>query len=349
LTRSAEDTPGAPAVSSPGRPRRWSIGVIGAGQVIRNAHLPVLTTSLETVVTWILDLDPGKATRLARAHRIRACRREDLDAALADVDIVLLAIPFGARAPYYDLLATRRPLALFVEKPFATTVEQHLALCRPYADYQIACGLNRRASGAVRAARALLEHRLFGALRAVRAAFGRCGAILGGGQYHSDPRLAGGGILLEMGVHYLDAALYCAAAADVAVESGWMIEDLGFDLHTDARLRMTLAGGAHVPFGVTVSVLADQREGIEFECEQATVSLSLARNRLVLRSPDRRYDVDLTPAVARQATTASQCIFGIWQSFLDGLAQHQPGFAAARSSLLTTRAIEGLYALPRRR
>jgi predicted dehydrogenase len=347
VTPAADDRGGEPAGSAPGR-RRWSLGVIGAGQVTRNAHLPVLTTVLDATLAWILDADRGRAAALARAHRARACGPEDLDAALAGVDVVLLAIPFGARAPYLEALARRRSLALFVEKPLARTVAQHLAICQPYADHAIACGLNRRASGAVQAARAILQHRLFGALRAVRGAFGRCGAILGGGQYHSDPRLAGGGILLEMGVHYLDAALYCARAVEVDVESGWMIEDLGFDLHTEARLRLTLASGARVPFDVAVSVLADQREGIDFECEHATLALSLARNRLLLHGLDGRYQVDLTPAVGG-AATASQYIAGIWDDFLVGLARREPGFASARSSLVTTQALEALYALPRRR
>lgn len=270
------------------RPLSWSVGVIGAGQVVRNAHLPVLTTSLDAAVAWIFDIDPRRAALLAHAYRAGACRPEDLKHRVAGVDVVLLAAPFGARAPYYEILAGCPSVAVFVEKPPAKTVEEHLAICRPYADYQIACDFNRRASDTVGAARDLLAHQVFGPLREVRAAFGRRGAVLGGGQYNSDLTLAGGGVLFEMGVHYIDAVLYCTSATDVALESGRMIEDLGFDLHTEARLRLALAGRPDVPLNLTVSVLSDQPEGIEFICERATLLVSLAGGQLTLRGGDGR-------------------------------------------------------------
>jgi predicted dehydrogenase len=325
-----------------------SVGIIGAGNVVENAHLPVLMTSLDTTVRWIFDVDARRATTLARAYGIAMCAREDLKTRLGEVDVVLLATPYGARVPYYDLLRQVPTIALFVEKPLARSVEQHRAICRPYGEHRIACGLNRRGADVVRAARNLLMHRMFGALRSVRAGFGRRGAILGGGQYHSDPALAGGGVLFEMGVHYLDTALHCMDAVDVEAESGAMIEDLGFDLHTECRLRVTLPGGASVPLDVAVSLLANQCEGVEFRCEHATLSLSLARGRLLLRSDDGDYETDLTPAIGGRVVTSFQLIHAIWQDFLQGLDSGRPGFAAAPSSLLTTRALEAMYALPRR-
>jgi len=343
----APDGPAAVASADQGA-QRWSLGVIGAGQVVTNAHLPVLTTSFGMTLAWIFDIDSSKAISVARAQQARACRFEDLRSCLSDVNIVLLAAPYGARSRYYELLADFPFVALFVEKPLAKTIEQHRAICRPYADYQIACDLNRRAADTVRTAKDLIEHRVFGALREVRAAFGHRGALLGGGQYNSNLELAGGGVLFEMGIHYLDTVLFCSSAKDITLESGHMIEDLGFDLHTEARLRITLADGLEVPLDLTVSVLSDQQEGIDFVFDHASLSLSLSRAYLALRSRDHRYHADLSRAFAIQFVTSFQHIFSMWRDFLDGLTSRRAGFASAYSSLLTTKSLELLYSLPRR-
>ena len=327
-------------------PRPWSLGVIGAGQVVTNAHLPVLTTSLDTNVVWVSDIDPKKTASIARAQGAQMCAVDDLWRGLADVNVVLLAVPYGARPRYYELLAGFPSVALFVEKPLARTVEEHRSICRPYADYQIACDLNRRAADTVRAVKDLVQHRVFGQLREVRAAFAQRGALLGGGQYNSSLQLAGGGVLLEMGVHYLDTVLFCASATDIRLESGRMIVDLGFDLHTEAVMTMTLPGGGEIPLDVVVSVLSEPREGIEFIFEHAALSLSLSRGQLALRSLDRGYDVDLSSAFAAHFVTSFQHVFAMWRDFLDGVTRRQAGFASAYSSLLTTKSVELLYSLP---
>ena len=96
----------------------FTLGIIGAGNVVSANHLPVLEAMPEVQISWITDKDNGRAARVAQAYGIAD---RDLAGGLDNfpkTDAVLMAIPFGVREPYYTALAQRGD-AVYVEKPFA--------------------------------------------------------------------------------------------------------------------------------------------------------------------------------------------------------------------------------------
>src|SRR5271155_1452070 len=49
-----------------------SIGVVGAGEISRKSHLPVLVNIPGIDIAWIYDRNPASAQALAGAHGLRA-------------------------------------------------------------------------------------------------------------------------------------------------------------------------------------------------------------------------------------------------------------------------------------
>ena len=98
------------------------LGVIGAGEIVRSAHLPAMLALSGARVDWIVDRDERKARTLARSFGIRHVALPRDLTALPPADAVLIAVPYGVRAPMYEALCPRS--ALYVEKPFARTVEE---------------------------------------------------------------------------------------------------------------------------------------------------------------------------------------------------------------------------------
>ncbi|MEV7002335.1 Gfo/Idh/MocA family oxidoreductase [Streptomyces sp. NPDC093982] len=101
------------------------IGLLGTGPWARMAHAPALSrhTELDFVGVWGRRTAPTK--ELADSYGVRAY--DDVDALLADVDAVAVALPPAVQA---DLAAraARAGCHLLLDKPFAPTVEQARAV-----------------------------------------------------------------------------------------------------------------------------------------------------------------------------------------------------------------------------
>src|SRR5439155_22472094 len=175
----------------------------------------------EGSVAWIAVASAERSAEQARAFSIEAIPLTALSARLTEADIVLLAIPYGARKAYFDILREHPEACIYVEKPFARTESEHRRLCQDFGDWRIACGLQRRAWGPVQFLKRIVEEEAFGPLEAVRLGHGSVGNVKVSA-YSSNLELAGGGILFEVGVHLLDAALFITNSSQATVERGRM-------------------------------------------------------------------------------------------------------------------------------
>ena len=157
-----------------------TVGIVGAGAVVEKSHLPVLRATRELSVIWLADINMRKARSLGDAHGVKAVDISYGLDSLPPADVVLLAIPLGARSPYYEVLSTGSS-ALYVEKPIARTLKDHQQLCSWFPDYRLGCGFQRRSSGATQLLRQIITERLFGDLRLIRFGWGGPGSSGGDG------------------------------------------------------------------------------------------------------------------------------------------------------------------------
>ena len=100
-----------------------AIGVVGAGEITRRSHLPVLVNLPDVRIAWIYDHLPERAQALAGAYGLPAIHSlapHELPAC----DVALLAIPVGARCDYLQHFS-RRGTAVLCEKPFAMSAAEH--------------------------------------------------------------------------------------------------------------------------------------------------------------------------------------------------------------------------------
>ena len=50
----------------------YSIGVVGAGEITRRSHLPVLANLPDVRIAWLFDQRPDAVEAMAEAHGLRA-------------------------------------------------------------------------------------------------------------------------------------------------------------------------------------------------------------------------------------------------------------------------------------
>jgi predicted dehydrogenase len=323
----------------------FTLGIIGAGNVVSANHLPVLKAMSDVQVSWITDKDHRRANRVAQAYGITDRNLEGGFDDFPKTDAVLLAIPFGVREPYYSVLAERGD-AVYVEKPFARTVGDHRRLCASFADYQLACGLNRRAWGIVQFCRRIIDTRLFGKIRHVRFGFGSAGGITAGGLYTADPAIAGGGMLFETGVHGIDTILYCLDAQSARLTSGKLIMDRGHDIHCEAIVSIENPDGDWIPFEIEVSRLKNTIERVELHFDNCMATFGLFGSpELRVQSTNGKLQSVLTDRTNLYPFTWNQTLGEFWKAFLGGLEAHQANYTSANQSILTTDFVEQLYGL----
>ena len=322
------------------------VGVIGGGTISRNVHVPVLLAMPEASVAWIADTRvEARALADWSGARFHHVRGERLD--LPPADMVLLAVPNGARAPYYEHLAGAG-YGVYVEKPFARSRSEHALYAQGFNPGRIAVGLDRRSFGLTRLARRLFRQRPFGAPLSIRVEFGGLGRVLVGDSYMSDAQLAGGGALYQMGVHFIDAALFAADARDVTGGHGLLTISHGLDAHVEGSLDVELADGQSVPLQVLVTQFAAADNRVTFEFEHAAAALSIAYGvssiEVTPTSGDGKFQVSPDDAAWPLDVFASFATH--WRAAFRAFRTGEENYTSAGRTILTTKALELLYALP---
>ncbi|MEU3986277.1 Gfo/Idh/MocA family oxidoreductase [Streptomyces sp. NPDC026672] len=101
------------------------IGLLGTGPWAQMVHAPALAAHAEVEFTGVWGRRPEAAKELADLHGTRAY--DDVDALLADVDAVAVALPPDVQAPLAER-AARAGRHLLLDKPLAMSVEQGRAV-----------------------------------------------------------------------------------------------------------------------------------------------------------------------------------------------------------------------------
>ena len=322
---------------------KTKVGIVGAGVISTNLHIPTLQAIDDVDIAWVTDLDTKKAEALAKASGIPCARLPATPAELPAADVILLGIPYGARPAYYEAFKHRN-VALLVEKPFERTPEAHAAVCSLFPAFMLACGFQRRASGVAKTTTQILEDRLFGELQAIRLGYGSRGRISSGG-YLSDFGLAAGGLVMELAIHGIDLALVMSRAYGFDRISGQMLTNGPFDMHTTAVVDLLVPGNRRIPFELEVSLLSDTRNCLDFVCETATVSFALPSNEVRVTPANGSSQYTISGASAGSCLTAYQQSYETWTQFLTGIRTKTPNWTSASASLLTTSVVAGLYKL----
>ena len=212
------------------------VGIVGAGLIGRKRAQALLDS--HDHVTAAADTDRD---RLAAFCRDFPCRgylswEEMLD--IESLEAVVIATPNKFLAPVLKK-AAGRGLHVLCEKPLGRNPEESKSMVKACRDHGVVLktGFNHRHHPAIWKAHEIVESGTIGRLFFLRARYGHGGRPGYDKEWRGDPDLAGGGELLDQGVHVVD--LFRWFAGDFAEAFGWVqryfwevgpLEDNGFAL-----------------------------------------------------------------------------------------------------------------------
>jgi predicted dehydrogenase len=246
------------------------LGLIGAGAV-GILHVEAAQRVPGVRVTSVCDLDPATARRVAAPLGARSYRdHRDLIAA-GGVDAVLVNTPHAVHtAIVCDAAAAG--LHVLVEKPMATSLadcDRMIAACAA-AGVRLAVGHIQRFLPDKVAGKAALEAGEIGEPVLVS---DRRGSDYRAGSRPSwflDPRVAGGGVFINIGAHCVDRMLWLTGRRVERVDG--VLKDP--PIETDALVRLNLTGGLTSHIAVTSTGPLPPHDEIIVVGETGTLSVS---------------------------------------------------------------------------
>ncbi len=180
------------------------VALIGCG-LIGHKRLATLPPG---VVTVACDLDLARAQNLAgKSSGCLATDSVEQAVSSPSVDAVMIATVNAALAPL-SIQAVQQGKHVLVEKPGAISMEELDALQAAAArtGALVRVGYNHRYHPACRKALEIFRSGALGPMMFVRGRYGQGGRIGYEKEWRADPKLSGGGELIDQGVHLVDLA-----------------------------------------------------------------------------------------------------------------------------------------------
>lgn len=272
-----------------GRPR---IGIVGLGGRGR-AHAEHLA-----------ELDTGIVAGADVAQDARDAFGADYDAATypnaatmceqATLDGVVITTPnkFHEEA---TLAALDAGLDVLCEKPLAHTLASAETIAEAARDAPGFCtvGFHSRFENAARVLRDAADAGDLGELRHVEASYVRRRGIPGMGGWFTRESLAGGGALIDVGVHLLDLSLHFLGFPEVVEVTGVTRADFGGDEYNYLSMWGEPSEDRHFDVDDSVTALVRTAAGQTITLNAAWAANAAPRERLELWGTDAGAELDL--------------------------------------------------------
>jgi predicted dehydrogenase len=221
-------------------PDRLRLGLVGVGPVVERYHMRAIRGVPEVLPVAAVDLDEQRADAFSSRQCIPfyTTRLQDL---FDRVDLVIVALPNGAHAPVSCELLSNG-IHVLCEKPMARNLAECHAMIEAarQGGTQLCIGHNRRFRNNVSLAKRLLGKRIIGEIVRIEAEEGSTVDWARSPAYF-DPKQAGGGALIDVGIHLIDLIRWLAGEFG---EIDYRGNGTATTVESDAELRFRLTNGA---------------------------------------------------------------------------------------------------------
>ncbi len=182
---------------------------IGAGGIARKKHMNGYSRLPQIELAAVCDTNRGAAEKLASEFGVKKVytdHREMLEK--EHLDIVSICTPnhthrsIAAEALQYCNVHVEKPMAL------NSSEAKEIVMAGKRSGKKVQVGLNKRFLSSTILLKRMMKEDFFGNIYRVRCGWERNSGIPGTGRWFTDSSLSGGGALIDLGVHYLDLAMY---------------------------------------------------------------------------------------------------------------------------------------------
>ena len=208
------------------------ISIIGCGTIANNAHIPAYMKNPEVEIKYFCDIILEKAEAAVKKYGCGIAVKDYHDV-LADPEVVALSVctPNYMHAQI-SIDAMRAGKDVLCEKPAARTYTEALEMQKVQHETgkTLNIGVVNRFNDSVRHIKKYIDDGKLGEVYHVYVSFRAQRSIPGLGGAFTTKAIAGGGSLIDWGVHYLDIVMYCTGDPEPKTVTGEAFSKLGVDM-----------------------------------------------------------------------------------------------------------------------
>ena len=208
------------------------VAVIGCGTIANAAHIPSYVKNPEAEIKYFCDIIPERAQAAVEKY---GCGTAVVDyhQVLADpeVEAVSVCTPNNVH-PQIAIDALRAGKNVLCEKPAARTYAEALEMQKVQHETGkvLNIGVVNRFNDNVNRIKEYIDQGKLGTVHQVYVSFRAHRSIPGLGGDFTNKAVAGGGVLIDWGVHYLDIVMYCCGDPAIKTVTGETFCKLGRDM-----------------------------------------------------------------------------------------------------------------------
>ena len=220
------------------------MGVIGCGAVVTIHHLPTFKRCERVELVALADRDRAWAAKVAQKAGVHEVY-DDFTPMIGRVDAVLLATPNTTHAAIACRLL-EAGVHVLCEKPMATTRAdaERMFAASATGGGRVMAAHSARFNPNVTMLKDILAAGWLGDVQEMSGGLGSAYAVAERRtEFRREPGLAGGGVLVDLGIHLIDVAVWLAGAPPIAVDYDASCAD-GWCLETDCDVAIEFPRGA---------------------------------------------------------------------------------------------------------
>ncbi len=205
------------------------IAVIGCGTIANSAHIPAYMENAEAEIKYFCDIIPERAQKAVEKYGCGTAVKDYHDV-LADPEIEAVSVctPNNVHAQI-AIDALRAGKNVLCEKPAARTYTEALEMQKVQHETGkvLNIGVVNRFNDSVNRIKEYIDQGKLGDIHHVYVSFRSHRSIPGLGGDFTNKAVAGGGVLIDWGVHYLDIVMYCCGDPAIKTATGETFCKLG--------------------------------------------------------------------------------------------------------------------------
>ena len=334
--------------------RKIRVGIIGAGNIAQNAHMPAYLKRKDVELVAVSDINEQRAKELAEKHGIRhALNDYHKLVALDDVDAVSICTWNSLHADA-AIAAANAGKHILCEKPMAMTVNEAEAMLKAARKNNIIfmMGFVNRFRSESRLIKEMADAGKFGEIYYSKTGWlRRRGTPLG---WFTDLSKSGGGPVIDIGVHIIDLTWYfmgkpkpISVSATVHKKIGnyktkgvsrWMAFDtdnLVFETEDSAAGIIRFENGSSMNFEVSWAINSKDT-GIYSYIYGNKAGASF--NPLTIFGEEENYLMDCTPIVSEE-----DAFFNQISHFVECIKEGKEPISPAEDGVMIQKILNGIY------
>ncbi len=227
------------------------VAVIGCGSIANAAHIPGYMKNEEAQIKYFCDIIPERAKQAVREHGCGIAVTDYHDILNdPEVEAVSVCLPNHLHAPV-SIECLRAGKHVLCEKPIARTYKeaQEMQKVQHETGKILNIGVVNRFNDSVRRVKKMIDEGRLGDVYHVYVSFRAHRSIPGLGGAFTTKAIAGGGALIDWGVHYLDIVMFCCGDPTPLTVTGEAFSRLGKDMsaytYTNMWAEPHIEGGTY--------------------------------------------------------------------------------------------------------